>query len=101
MTDQQQQTGPAPAPLEMARAWAGRVAAIAQHYEQREIAEPGFGAIEAHIHGAGKLQFEAAEMAAHMALVSIAEDLHRLAELLGVVPTPRDAPGQEGKVQGP
>jgi hypothetical protein len=69
-------------PLEMARAWAGRVGAIAQHYEAREKAEPGFGAIEAQIHGAGRQQFEAAQMASFMALVSIAEDLHAIRRVL-------------------
>jgi hypothetical protein len=101
---------PAPTPLDLARAWAARVYAIAAHYEQRERDDPGFGDIEAHVHGAGRQQHEAAEMAALMAVVSIAEDLHRIGELLGVADlldqlgiasTPRGGPGQEGKDQGP
>jgi hypothetical protein len=101
MTDQQTAPAPSPSPLELARAWAARVAAIAAHYERREREEPGFGDIEAHIHGAGRQQFEAAQMAGFMAAVSIAEDLHQIAELLGAAPTPRGGPGQEGKDQGP
>jgi hypothetical protein len=68
--------------LEMAKAWASRVGQIAQHYEQREAADPGFGRIEAHIHGAGRQQFEAAQMASFMATVSIAEDLHRVVAIM-------------------
>jgi hypothetical protein len=90
MTDQEQQQReeehpPAPTPLEMARTWAGRVHAIAAHYEQREREEPGFGRIEAHVQGAGRQQFEAAQMAAYMAAVSVAEDIHHLVKLLGGV----------------
>jgi hypothetical protein len=69
-------------PLEMARDWANRVYAIAAHYAERERAEPGFGSIEAHIHGAGRQQFEAAQMASFMATVSIAEDLHELRRVM-------------------
>jgi hypothetical protein len=69
-------------PLEAARAWAGRALAIAQHYEIRDQADPGMGALEAHIHGAGKAQFEAAQMASFMALVSIADDVHAIAAML-------------------
>lgn len=67
-----------PTALDMARAWAGRVTQIATHYEEREAADPGFGRIEAHIQGAGRQQYEAAQMASFMATVSIAEDLHAL-----------------------
>lgn len=70
-------------PLELAQTWARRVLAIATHYEERERADPGFGRIEAHIHQAGRAQFEAAQMAAFMAVVSIADDLHAIRELLG------------------
>ena len=69
-------------PLALARAWAGRVGQIAQHYQRREEEEPGFGSIEAHIHGAGRAQFEAAQMASFMATVSIAADLRRVADVL-------------------
>ena len=72
-----------PTPLDIARDWAGRVRQIAAHYEQRERADPGFGTIEAQVHGAGRQQFEAAQMASFMALVSIAEDVHRIASVLG------------------
>lgn len=65
-------------PLDMARDWAERVYQIAAHVERREREEPGFGRIEAHIHGAGRQQFEAAQMASYMALVSMAEDVHAL-----------------------
>jgi hypothetical protein len=82
-TDEQQQDTTTPTPLELARAWAARVYAIAAHYEQAEADEPGFGMLQAHVHGAGKQQFEAAQMAGYMATVSIAEDLHGLRELLG------------------
>lgn len=75
------EAGPVTA-LEMAHAWSERVGAIAQHYEERERAEPGFGTLEAHIHGAGRQQFEAGQMASFMALVSIAEDLHQIRRIL-------------------
>jgi hypothetical protein len=75
-------TTTAPAALEMAQAWARRVGQIAEHYEQREQADPGFGRIEAQIHGAGRAQFEAAQMASFMATVSIAEDLHRVVAVM-------------------
>lgn len=71
-------TAPPATALEMARAWAARVGQIAAHYEEAERREPGFGSIQAHIHGAGRQQFEAAQMASYMATVSIAEDLHRV-----------------------
>jgi hypothetical protein len=69
-------------PLEMAKDWANRVYAIAAHYEAREAAEPGFGRIEAQVHGAGRQQYEAAQMASFMATVSIAEDLHALRRIM-------------------
>jgi hypothetical protein len=69
-------------PLEMAKDWANRVYAIAAHYEAREAADPGFGRIEAQVHGAGRQQFEAAQMASFMATVSIAEDLHQLRRVM-------------------
>jgi hypothetical protein len=71
-----------PSPLVMARDWARRVSQIAAHYAAREEAEPGFGTMEARIHGAGKAQFEAAQMASFMALVSIAESLATITEVL-------------------
>jgi hypothetical protein len=71
-----------PGALAMARDWALRVSEIAAHYARRDEAEPGMGAIEAHIQGAGKAQFEAAQMASFMALVSLAEDVHRITEVL-------------------
>lgn len=74
-------------PLEIARNWAGRVHQIAAYWERREQAEPGFGRIEAEVHGAGRQQFEAAQMASFMATVSIAEDLHRVVAIMtGQVP---------------
>jgi hypothetical protein len=78
-------------PLEMARVWAGRVGQIADHYAKRDEAEPGFGRIEARIEGAGRQQFEAAQMASFMATVSIAEDLHRIVGIMT---------GQEWDYQG-
>jgi hypothetical protein len=69
-------------PLEMAREWSKRVGQIAEHYERRERAEPGFGRMEARIEGAGRQQFEAAQMASYMATVSIAEDLHRVVAIM-------------------
>lgn len=96
MTDQQQADA---TPLELARVWAGRVYQIAAHYEQREREDPGFGGIEAHVHGAGRQQHEAAEMAAFMAVVSLAEDVHRIADLLGAA-APPGGPSPEGKDQG-
>jgi hypothetical protein len=69
-------------PLAIARDWAARVGQIADHYAARERAEPGFGRIEAQIHGAGRQQYEAAQMAAYMSLVSAAGDLRRIANVL-------------------
>lgn len=69
-------------PLAIARDWAAQVGRIAEHYAERERAEPGFGRIEAQIHGAGRQQFEAAQMASYMALVSAAGDLRRIADVL-------------------
>jgi hypothetical protein len=68
--------------LEMARDWAKRAYDIAAHYQQRERDDPGFGRLEATIHGAGNQQFQAAQMASFMALVSIAEDTHRIADAM-------------------
>jgi hypothetical protein len=81
-------------PLAVARNWARRVSAIAEHYARREQAEPGFGRIEAEIHGAGRQQFEAAQMAAYMALVSVAGDARRIADALA-------PPGPPGPVMPP
>jgi hypothetical protein len=72
----------APAPLEMARNWAELAGRIAEHYEQKERADPGFGRAQARVDGAGRQQFEAAQMASFMALVSIAEDARRIADHL-------------------
>lgn len=68
-------------PLDVARNWARRVHAIAEHYERREAADPGMARIEAEIHGAGRQQFEAAQMAAYMAQVSLAGDVRRIADI--------------------
>jgi hypothetical protein len=57
-----------PGPLAMARDWASTVSYIAA----REPSSPG----------AGKAQFEAAQMASYMALVSIAESLHEITRVL-------------------
>lgn len=78
-TDQQHDQA---TPLEMAQLWARRTFDIAAHYARRDEQDPGMGQIEAHIHGAGKQQFEAAQMAAFMAVVSIAEDLREIRGLL-------------------
>lgn len=77
---------PDASPLDLARVWTGTVLSIARHYEQREREEPGFGKAEARVDGAGRQQFEAAQMASFMALVSIAEDLHRIADRLTGLP---------------
>lgn len=69
-------------PLEMAQLWARRVFDIADHYARRDDIDPGMGQVEAHVHGAGRQQFEAAQMAAFMAVVSIAEDLREIRGLL-------------------
>jgi hypothetical protein len=69
-------------PLAMARDWANRVHQIAAHYQQRDREDPRMGPIEAHIHGAGKAQFEAGQMASFMALVSLAEDVHELRRVM-------------------
>jgi hypothetical protein len=101
-TDQQPDTSPV-TPLQLARAWAAKVYQIAQHYEQAEADEPGFGMLQAHIHGAGKQQFEAAQMAAYMAAVSIADDLNAMREMLGAVLDvllAEDQPGGEAEGQG-
>jgi hypothetical protein len=66
----------------MAQDWSRRVYAIADHYARRDLEEPGFGSLEAQIHGAGKQQFEAAQMASYMALVSLAVDVRKIAETL-------------------
>jgi hypothetical protein len=57
-----------PGALAMARDWASTVSYIAA----REPNSPG----------AGKAQFEAAQMASYMALVSIAESLHEITRVL-------------------
>lgn len=69
-------------PLVMARDWARRVHEIAEHYAERDRLDPGMGRVEAHVAGAGKAQFEAAQMASFMATVSIAEDVRRIADVL-------------------
>lgn len=69
-----------PGPLAMARDWASTVSYIA--------------AREPHSPGAGKAQFEAAQMASFMALVSIAENLDRITAVL--LTADADLNGREG-----
>lgn len=81
-----------PSPLELARDWASRVHQIAAYWVEQERTAPergdlpGMARLQADIAGAGRQQFEAAQMASFMALVSIAEDVHRIADTLTVVP---------------
>jgi hypothetical protein len=63
-----------PTALEMARNCARHVLAFA------DAADTDEGRLTAYVNRYGERQHHAAETAAHMALVSIAEDLHRLAE---------------------
>jgi hypothetical protein len=72
------EAGPGVDPLVMARDWAGRVHEIAVYFQNRG----DMGRIEAVTQGAGKQQFEAAQMASFMALVSIAESLAAITEVL-------------------
>ena len=73
--------------LEMARNLAQSVDAIARYVE-----DGGPDAeIQAHVRGLGPRQHANAELAGYLALVSIAEDLHRIADVL----TREPAPGAE------
>jgi hypothetical protein len=85
---------PAVDPLDVARMWARRVGEIADYWGERERADPGFGKLQARIHGAGREQFEAAQMAAYLALVSVAGDARRIADVLA-------PPGPPGPVMPP
>jgi hypothetical protein len=79
-------------PLDLARAWARRVGQIADYWAERKRTEaargdsPGMARVEAAIAEAGRQQFEAAQMAAFLAEVSLAEDVRRIADTLTVVP---------------
>jgi hypothetical protein len=82
-TDEQPPASRSIDPLELARAWADRVARIAMHYERRSEQDAGLAAaIEAQATRAGKQQFEAAQMAALMAQVSVAEDIRLIRMML-------------------
>jgi hypothetical protein len=87
MTAQQdsQQPRPAPSPLEAAREWARRVHQIADYWTEQERTDKT-ARLRADIAGAGRDQYEAGQMAAFMALVSLAEDVHRIAEVLAGPP---------------
>jgi hypothetical protein len=79
-------------PLDLALAWARRVGQIADYWTERKRTErdrgdsPGMARVEAGIAGAGQQQFEAAQMAAFLAQVALAEDVRRIADTLTVVP---------------
>lgn len=65
-------------PLEMARNLTRSVGSIARYVE-----DGGPDAeLQAHVRGLGPRQHATAKMAGHLALVSIAEDLHRIADTL-------------------
>jgi hypothetical protein len=72
MSDQTQ--APEVTPLDMAVNLARHVAA----YGETAHADP----LTAHVNHYGARQAASAEVAAHMALVSIAQDIHRIRELL-------------------
>lgn len=76
-------------PLDLALDWAERVVQIAAYWQRREHDDPGMGKIEAEIHGAGRQQFQAAQSAAYMALVSIAVDVRRAVDIMTGSTTPR------------
>jgi hypothetical protein len=82
-------------PLEMARNAAHAVEVYATFQQTDQL-----GAYLGHVGERGKA---AAETAACMAMVSIAEDLHAIAELLGAMPSPeglldrRDGGDSEGE----
>jgi len=67
-------------PLEAAREWASRVHQIAAYWTEQKRTDPTAD-LRADIAGAGRQQFEAGQMASFMALVSLAEDVHRIADL--------------------
>jgi hypothetical protein len=77
-----------PSALQMARDWATRTHEIAAYWQERTRTapqrgdSPGMTRLEQQIAGAGSQQFQAAQMASFMALVSIAEDAHRIANAL-------------------
>jgi hypothetical protein len=75
-------TAPEPTALEMARDWARRVYRIIEQTAEAEQQNPGYGHAQAVINGAGGRQFASAQMASFMALVSIAEDFHRLVAIM-------------------
>jgi hypothetical protein len=65
-------------PLDMARNLVRSVGAIARYVE---TGGPD-AEIQAHVRGLGPRQHEAAKLAANLALVSIAEDLHRALDVM-------------------
>lgn len=76
-------TGWPPAPaLDLARQLVAEWRAIGAAASKAERDDPGFGKHQAEIRGAGRQQTQAAELAAHFALVSIAEDIRRVADVL-------------------
>jgi hypothetical protein len=72
---------PAIIALDLARQCVAEWRAIGAAASQAERDDPGFGKLQAEIRGAGRQQIQAAQLAAWFAQVSIAEDLHRLADL--------------------
>jgi hypothetical protein len=80
-------------PLEMARNAARAVEVYATFQHDDELG--------AYLARAGDRGKAAAETAACMAMVAIAEDLHRIAELLGATPSPEGMlPPESGGTEG-